>query len=114
MGFDAETPLAKATESLTAGRSYGPIVEREGTLIVPRRGSSARVEAGTGQGPMEGEHAGSGSGGGWFGVSWPVGAWIVKGDDVRWVSAIDGTRLAVSILGLAGAMLKIRAKRKPG
>lgn len=111
MGFDVDTLLAKATDSLVAGRSYGPVIERDGCTVIPAAYVIGGGGGGGGEGPPEGERAGSGSGGGWFGVSWPVGAWVVKGDDVRWVSAIDGTRLAVGVLGLAAAMLKLRGRR---
>jgi uncharacterized spore protein YtfJ len=114
MGFDVETLLAKATDSLTAGRSYGPVVERGGCTVIPAAWVIGGGGGGGGEGPPEGEHAGSGSGGGWFGLSWPVGAYVIKDDDVRWVSAIDATRLAVGALGLAGALLKVRGRRRSG
>ncbi|HJR26140.1 MAG TPA: hypothetical protein VJ804_11740 [Acidimicrobiales bacterium] len=111
MGFDVETLLAKAGESLTAGRSYGPVVEHDGAMVIPAAWVIGAGGGGGGEGPPEGEHAGGGSGGGWLGISWPVGAYVIRGGEVRWVSAIDASRLALGVLGLAGAMIKLRAKQ---
>jgi uncharacterized spore protein YtfJ len=112
MGFDVETLLSKAGESLTAGRSYGPVIERDDCVVIPAAYVISAGGGGGGEGPDGEGGVGSGSGGGWLGVSWPVGAYVVKGGQVRWVPAIDSTRLVVGALGLAAALLKLRARRQ--
>ena len=112
MAFDAETLLAKATDGLTANRSYGPVIEREGSTIIPAAFVIGVGGGGGGEGPAEGEHAGSGSGGGYVNVSWPLGAYVVRSDGAHWVPAIDATRIAVGVLALAATMLKLRGRRR--
>ena len=112
MAFDVETLLAKATDSFSAGRSFGPVLEREGCMVIPASFAVSAGGGGGGEGPPEGEKAGSGSGGGYFGMSWPIGAYVVRDSEVTWVPALDATRLAVGVLALAGTMLKLRGRRR--
>jgi uncharacterized spore protein YtfJ len=62
-------------------------VEREGVTIVP---AAAVGGGGGGGGDAEG------NGGGGFGVkARPVGAWVIRGDEVAWRPAVDVNRIAV-------------------
>ena len=114
MAFDAETLLAKATDGLSANRSYGPVIEREGSVIIPAAFVIGVGGGGGGEGPTEGESGGtgSGSGGGYVHVSWPLGAYVVRSEGAHWVPAIDATRIAVGVLALAATMLKLRGRRR--
>jgi uncharacterized spore protein YtfJ len=112
MGFDVDRLLTRAGDSLTAGRSFGPVVERDDCVVIP---ASFVITAGGGGGGASAPPApdpGSGGGGGFVGVSWPVGAYVVRGGEARWVPAIDSTRLAVAAIGLVAALLKLRAGRR--
>jgi uncharacterized spore protein YtfJ len=112
MGFGVDELLAKAGESLSAGRSFGPVVEHDDCVVIPASFVIGGGGGGRGESSPPAPSPGSGSGGGFFGVSWPVGAYVVRGGEVRWVSAIDSTRLAIGVMGLAGTLLKLRAKRR--
>jgi uncharacterized spore protein YtfJ len=100
--------MAKASDSLSVGRAFGPPYEKDGVLVIP----VAWVAGGGGGGGGPGEHAqgdgeaGSGSGGGFGGVTWPLGAYVVKDGDVRWVPAIDMTRLLLAAAGLTRIVIK--------
>ena len=99
--MDVQGVLARASESLTAARSFGPVVERDGCVVIP----TAIVLGGGGGGGDEGPRGGDGERGtaggvGHFSVSWPIGAYVVRGDTVRWVPAVDVTRLAIAALAL--------------
>ena len=97
--------LADAGKSLGVRRIYGDPYEKNGVTVIP----AARVMGGAGGGgaveaaipggadstsdsPSGSPATGSGVG---FGMSGrPVGAFVIKGDDVRWLPAIDVNRVA--------------------
>ena len=109
--MDVETLIAKAGETLSAGRSFGPIIEREGSLVIPASIVVAGGGGGGGAGPDEGPNGGSGGGGGVISLSWPVGAYVVRDEDVRWVPAVDATRIALGAFVVIRTLVKIRALR---
>jgi hypothetical protein len=45
-------------------------------------------------------------------VTWPVGVYVVKQGDVRWVPAIDATRIALAGIAFVRALVKLVARRK--
>lgn len=82
--------ISEARDTLTVRRVYGEPISENGVTIVP----AAAVRGGGGGGEGEpGAETPGGSGGG-FGMSArPVGAYQIKGDEVRWVPAADTTRV---------------------
>ena len=109
---DLMETIERAKDTMTVRRVFGDPVEKDGVTIVP----AARVQGGAGGGGGEGpEGQGSGMGSG-FGVNArPVGAFVIKGEDVQWRPAIDvnkvilGAQLvAVAALLLAGAVVRAR------
>jgi len=114
-GIDVRSTLEQAKDAMTVGRVFGEPYEKNGVTVIP----AARVQGGAGGGSGEGPE-GSGSGGGTgFGVNAkPLGAFVVRGDDVTWRPAVDVNRIVlgaqvVAILALlvAGSIVKARAKR---
>jgi uncharacterized spore protein YtfJ len=98
--------ITNTRDALTVQRVFGPPYEREGVTIIP----AAVVRGGAGGGEGEDGDTGRGQGGG-FGISErPVGVYRVVGDDVRWVPAIDATK--VILMGqvvVIGALLLARS-----
>lgn len=88
--MDAAAVLEGARDVITTKRVIGDPYEKNGVTVIPV------VAAGGGGGGGTGNSAeGQGSGGG-IGLSVkPLGAFVIKGDDVRWVPAIDVTRVAL-------------------
>lgn len=109
--MDVEKLLSKAVDELSVRRAFGPPIESEGTLIVP-----VAWVAGGGGGGASGSEAESvdstGSGGGFGGVTWPLGIYVVKEGRVRWVPAVDATRIALAGLGIFRALVKLRALKR--
>jgi uncharacterized spore protein YtfJ len=104
--------IERAKDAMTVRRVFGEPVEKNGVTVVP----AARVQGGAGGGAGEGpEGEGSGSGSG-FGVNArPVGAFVIKDDDVQWRPAVDvnkvilgGQLVAIAALLLAGAVVRAR------
>jgi uncharacterized spore protein YtfJ len=80
---------------MTVKRVYGDPIEQEGVTVVP----VAAVGGGGGGGGDSDNNGGAG-----FGLrARPVGAYVIRGDDVRWVPAVDVTR--VLLLVLAGLVV---------
>jgi uncharacterized spore protein YtfJ len=107
--------LATAKDTVTVRKVYGEPYEKDGVTIVP----AAAVSGGGGGGGGQDKSGDSGEGGG-FGVKGrPVGAYVIKGQDVTWRPAIDPNRLFVALAAMVIAylltrprMAKIRMKKK--
>src|SRR5256885_11734746 len=81
--------LAKAQDSVSVQRVYGAPIERDGLTVIP----AASVSGGGGGGGGGPADAGGGVG---YGVrARPVGAFVIKGGEVRWEPALDSTRIAL-------------------
>jgi uncharacterized spore protein YtfJ len=90
--------FAGARDAITVKRVYGDPIESEGVTIVP----AAKVGGGGGGGG-DSDH----NGGGGFGLgARPVGAYVIKGGDVKWQPAVDVNRIVAFafIVGLAFAL----------
>jgi uncharacterized spore protein YtfJ len=112
--MDIEALLTKVNAEVHGGRSFGPAVERDGCTLVPAAWVISVGGAGGGEGGApDSPDGGSGGGGGHVNVSWPIGAYVIRGGDVRWVSAIDASRVLVALVALAATLVKIRSKRRP-
>jgi uncharacterized spore protein YtfJ len=105
--MSVESLLAKASEGIHAGRSFGPPVEAEGCTVIPV--AFAAGGGGGGDAPAEG---GPSSGGGFGTVSWPLGVYVVKDGQAKWVPAVDATRVALGVLALVRAAVRARGRRK--
>ena len=104
-----ESLLAKAGEGINAGRSFGPVVEADGCLILP-----VALTAGGGGGGDSPTDGGQSAGGGFGTVSWPLGVYVIKDGQARWVPALDATRVALGVLALVRAVVRARKRRSAG
>ncbi len=84
--------FSQARDAANVKRVFGEPIHENGLTLIP----AARVAGGGGGAAGEGaDEKGKGWGGG-FGVSArPVGIYVVKGDEVRWVPAIDVNRIVL-------------------
>jgi uncharacterized spore protein YtfJ len=90
--------LGGARDAITVKRVYGDPIETEGVTVIP----AAKVGGGGGGG---GDSEGDGGGGFGLGAK-PVGAYVIKGEDVKWVPAVDVNRIVglAFLVGLAFAL----------
>jgi uncharacterized spore protein YtfJ len=112
--MEVQDVIAQARDALTVKRVFGEPYERNGVTMIP----VARVQGGAGGGGGEGpEGQGKGLGSG-FGMSArPVGAFLIRGDEMTWRPAVDLNRIvlrgqivAVFALLTIRAIVKARAK----
>lgn len=90
--------LDRASESVTARLVYAEPCEKDGLTVIP----AARVFGGGGGGVGHDRDGRRGDGGGLGLVARPVGAFVIRDGEVRWVPAVDVNRM---VLTLAAAVL---------
>ena len=115
--MDAENLLARVSENLSVRRAFGAAYEKDGMLIIP----VALVAGGGGGGTSRTRHRNSAAGpdtlappdatpkesgpadagGGFGGLVLPAGAYVAKGDQVRWVPAVNPALVILASLSLA-------------
>ena len=91
--------LEGARDAMTVGRVYGEPIEQDGVTVIP----AAAVRGGGGGGGDDTQN-----GGGGFGVgARPVGAFVICGQEVTWVPAVDVSRIVLYSLAamLLGAVI---------
>jgi uncharacterized spore protein YtfJ len=131
--MDVENLLAKVADHLSVRRAFGTAYEKDGMLIIPVAivaggggGGTARTRRGNlaaGPDDLPGEVAAahgatpqdSGrteAGGGFGGLVLPSGAYVVKGDQVRWVPAVDVTIAVLASLSLVRVLARAWSQRR--
>jgi uncharacterized spore protein YtfJ len=114
--MEVQEVIAQARDAITVKRVFGEPYEKNGVTVIP----AARVQGGAGGGGGEGpEGQGKGSGTG-FGLSArPIGAFLIRGDEVSWRPAVDINRIAlgaqvVAIFTLLSLRSIVKARAKAG
>jgi uncharacterized spore protein YtfJ len=128
--LDVENLLARASDNLSVRRAFGAAYEKDGLLIIPVAlvaggggggTSGARHNPAAGPDPVTASDAApqesgrTDSGGGFGGLVLPEGAYVVRGDQVRWVPAVSPALVVLASLGLvrilAGAWVRRSRER---
>jgi uncharacterized spore protein YtfJ len=119
---DVQELLSKVAQHLSVSRAFGTGYEKDGSLVIPVALVAGGGGGGEGtSGPPSSDSAlddedaasdaeSSGSGGGFGGVVMPVGVYVVKDEQVRWVPAINAN-LVIVIAFLTLRMIA-RARRR--
>ena len=131
--MDVGNLLMKASDNFSVRRAFGTAYEKDDMLIIPvamvaggggggtsrtRRGNSAArpgtspEEDATADGATPQDSGPMDAGGGFGGLVLPSGAYVVKGDQVRWVPAVDVTIVAVASLILVQVLARTWARRQ--
>jgi uncharacterized spore protein YtfJ len=131
--MDVENLLAKTSDSISVRRAFGTAYEKDGMLIIPvamvaggggagtasprRRHPAARPGRPPGESapaddaaPQDSGHMDAGGGSG--GLVLPSGVYVVKGDEVRWVPAVDVTIVALASLSLVRMLARTWTRRR--
>jgi uncharacterized spore protein YtfJ len=131
--MDVGKLLEKASDQVSVRRAFGPAYEKDGLLIIPvalvaggggggqARPGRANQAVRAGRPPEEAgpavdvpsqDAASMDAGGGFGGLVLPVGIYVVKGDQVRWVSAVDVTIAVLGSLSLARMLARSWTRRQ--
>ena len=131
--MDVGDLLMKVSDNLSVRRAFGAAYEKDGILIIPVAmvtggggGGTARPRHGKpadrpgsppgedpaapGTPPPDSER--TDTGGGFGGLVLPVGAYVVKGDQVRWVPAVDATIVILASLSLLRILARTWTARR--
>ncbi len=135
--MDAGDLLTRLSDNLSVRRAFGTAYEKDGVLIIP----VALVAGGGGGGTAHPRHGDPATdpdplyeggpvvpdatprpsgrteaGGGFGGLVLPAGAYVVKGDQVRWVPAVDTTIIVLASLALVRILARTwtRSRRHHG
>jgi uncharacterized spore protein YtfJ len=113
--MDVQDVIAQARDALTVKRVFGKPYESDRVTVIPVARVAGAAGGGGGEGPDE---QGRGSGSGFRLGARPVGAFLVRGDELQWRPAVDVNRIAlggqiVAIVALLTirSIVKIRSKR---
>jgi uncharacterized spore protein YtfJ len=119
--MDVKEFMKRATESAYVMRAFGPPYEQNGTLVIPvaliAGGGGAGANDVTGLGADPPDHPkrapwkNQGSGAGFGGVVYPLGVYVLKDGNVRWLPSYDLTRVLVAGIGVLSAIVRIRSHR---
>ena len=96
-----------ARELFTAKLVYGDPVERDGVVVIP----AAAVFGGGGGGADDSDALPVREGAGFGVFARPAGAFVVRGEAVTWVPAVDRTRLGLAAAVTVVALAKILSRR---
>ncbi len=125
--MDVGKLLEKASDQVSVRRAFGAAYEKNGLLIIPvaivaggggggqarpGRANAAVRAASPPEGADAADSASMDAGGGFGGLVLPVGVYVVKDDQVRWVSALDVTVAVLASFGLARMLARSWTRRQ--
>jgi uncharacterized spore protein YtfJ len=113
--MDPSALLDKAHDVLNARQVIGEPYEKNGTKLIP----VVSIRGGGGGGGGDAGTGTPGSAGGGIGlVARPVGAYVIRGDTVTWLPAIDVNRIilgaqlvSIAAFFMARSIVRARTKR---
>ena len=123
--MDVQELLGKVAQHLSVSRAFGTPYEKDGSLVIPVAlvaGGGGGGEGPTGSATQEDSDDDvvaedstpnfetMGSGGGIGGVVMPVGVYVVKDDQVRWIPAVNAN-LAI-VVGFLIIRMIARSRRR--
>jgi uncharacterized spore protein YtfJ len=95
-------------DAITVKRVFGEPFQENGITVIP----AAKIMGGGGGGSGESpDGSGQGSGTGFGMAGKPVGAYVIRGDDVKWQPAVDLNRLIAGTLVLFGLAIVLKSRR---
>ncbi len=110
-GMGLDKVVTSIRDTLTTRKVYAEPVERDGVTVIP---AMAVIDAGGGGSGAERDRDREGEGGGFMLLARPVGAFVIKDGDARWVPAIDLTLLGAVLAITVAAIHKVRRRHRAG
>ncbi|MGB9112894.1 MAG: spore germination protein GerW family protein [Acidimicrobiales bacterium] len=106
--MDARELVNRFGEHISVGRAFGSAYENDGSAVIP----VAIVLGGGGSGAGNGPDGEKGEGGGFGGVVYPIGVYVVRDGDAKFVPSVNASRIAASVLSLVGISMNRALRRK--
>jgi uncharacterized spore protein YtfJ len=108
--MDLKELLERFDENVAVGRAFGPSYEKDGSTVIP----VAMVAGGGGTGTGSKSDGEKGEGGGFGGIVRPIGVYVVREGDVKFVPSVNASRIAASAIAVTGFVLTRALRRKRG
>ena len=108
MGERIEDMIKGHRDAITVAKVFGEPYEKNGVTVVPAAKVMGGGGGGAGTSPEDGTE-GTGTGFGLVGKA--MGVYVIKGDDVRWVPAVDVNRIVAGVLALAALAIVVGRRR---
>ena len=96
----------KATDAISVRKVFGEPYEKDGLTVIP----AAIVAGGGGGGAGHDEKNQEGEGGGAGLAARPAGAYVVRGDQVKWEPAVDPNRIVAALAAVVIVFLLTRPR----
>jgi uncharacterized spore protein YtfJ len=111
--MDAQRIIEQATSAVSARQVYGEPYERNGVVVIPAASVRGMGGGGGGEGNQPDKGTGSGAGLGLGFRANPVGAYVIRGDQVEWKPAVDATNIALRVqAGLVVLLVLLLLRRR--
>ncbi len=96
-------------DAITVKKVFGDPYEKNGITFIP----AAKVIGGGGGGEGEAPEgqAGTGVGSGFGIAARPAGAYVIRGDEVKWQPAVDVNRIIAGVFAVAALALLVAFRR---
>lgn len=107
--MDVRDILMTGRGAMSASLVFGEPFTKDGVTVIP----AARVWGGAGGGDQPRSKSAPGGHGGGFGVkAKPAGAYVIRGQKVQWMPAVDVNQIVLGCQALAVALLLLRLRRR--
>jgi uncharacterized spore protein YtfJ len=107
--MDVRDILMTGRGAMSATLVFGEPFTKDGVTVIP----AARVWGGAGGGDQPRSKSAPGGHGGGFGVkAKPAGAYVIRGQKVQWMPAVDVNQIVLGCQALAVALLLLRLRRR--
>lgn len=109
MGMDVRDFMATAQDAMSVKRVFGEPFSKNGVTVIP----AARVWGGAGGGVQDSRRSVPGGQGGGFGIrAKPAGVYVVRGEKVRWVPAVDANQIVLGVQAVLLTFLLVARRRR--
>ena len=111
--MDVREVLAISRGAMSAKLVFGEPFSKDGVTVIP----AARVWGGAGGGDQHKSRSAPGGHGGGFGVrAKPAGAYVVRGQKVQWMPAVDVNQIVLGgqLLAVVALLAMARMRRRRG
>jgi uncharacterized spore protein YtfJ len=110
---EVQHAVTTVRDAVSVKQVFGEPYEKNGVTVIP----AARIWGGGGGGFQDGQNGatrddGSGFGSGFGLIGRPAGAFVIRGDKVRWQPAVDVNALLAALLVLAIVVRKAARRRR--
>ncbi len=106
-----EETIGGYRDALTVKRVFGEPYQKNGVTVIPAASVMGGGGGGEGENP-EGSGVSRGSGTGFGLAARPAGAYVIRGDEVRWQPAIDVNRIMAGLFVFATLRLLLGRRRR--